>query len=37
MTVEKILKGAFVISTFAWVMMTMALLILTVVFGLGLL
>ena len=36
MTVEKILKGAFVISTFAWVMMTMAL-ILTVVFGLGLL
>lgn len=36
MTVEKILKGAFVISTFAWVMMTMTL-ILTVVFGLGLL
>jgi len=36
MTVEKILKGAFVISTFAWVMMTMALL-LSVLFGLGLL
>jgi hypothetical protein len=36
MTVEKILKGAFVISTFAWVMMTMTL-ILTVIFGLGLL
>ena len=36
MTVEKILKGAFVISTFAWVMMTMALF-LSVLFGLGLL
>ncbi|CAB4222388.1 hypothetical protein UFOVP1655_92 [uncultured Caudovirales phage] len=36
MTVEKILKGAFIVSTFAWVMMTMTL-ILTVVFGLGLL
>ena len=36
MTIEKILKGAFIVSTFAWVMMTMTL-ILTVVFGLGLL
>ena len=36
MTVEKILKGAFIVSTFAWVMMTMTL-ILTVIFGLGLL
>lgn len=36
MTVEKILKGAFIVSTFAWGMMTMTL-ILTVVFGLGLL
>lgn len=36
MTVEKILKGAFIVSTFAWVMMTMALL-LSVLFGLGLL
>lgn len=30
MTVEKILKGAFIVSTFAWVMMTMTL-VLTVV------
>jgi hypothetical protein len=36
MTVEKILKGAFIVSTFAWVMMTMTL-VLTVIFGLGLL
>lgn len=36
MTIEKILKGAFIVSTFAWVMMTMALL-LSVLFGLGLL
>ena len=36
MTVEKILKGVFIISTFAWVMMTTTL-ILTVIFGLGLL
>ena len=36
MTVEKILKGAFIVSTFAWVMMTMTLL-LSVLFGLGLL
>ena len=36
MTIEKILKGAFIVSTFAWVMMTMTL-ILTVIFGLGLL
>ena len=36
MTIEKILKGAFIVSTFAWVMMTMALL-LSVLLGLGLL
>ena len=36
MNIEKILKGAFIISTFAWGMMTMALLI-SVLFGLGLL
>lgn len=36
MTIEKILKGVFVISTFACVMMTITL-VLTVIFGLGLL
>lgn len=33
---KKLLRGVFVLSTFAWVMMTMALL-LSVLFGLGLL
>ena len=36
MTVEKLLKGAFVLSTFVWGMMTLALLLL-VLFGVGLL
>ena len=36
MNIEKILKGAFVLSTFAWIMMTITL-VLTVIFGLGLL
>ena len=36
MTIEKILKGLFVISTFTWAMMTITLL-LSVLFGLGLL
>ena len=35
MTIEKILKGLFVISSFAWAMTTITLL-LSVLFGLGL-
>ena len=36
MHIEKILKGAFIISTVTWTMMTLALL-LTVLFGIGVL
>jgi len=36
MNIEKILKGAFILSTFAWGMMTITLVI-SVLFGLGLL
>lgn len=36
MNIEKILKGVFILSTFAWGMMTVTL-VLSVLFGLGLL